>query len=119
MAGKRKKPTFITHGKGADGLRRRSRSPPAVKRKHLNFSYKNAGNVSISESSSIVVNENVTHSTENASHGNSELLNQSETDPVYQEFLAEVMLDEPSGTATKEREVEVGSYLMMLGGLAG
>jgi hypothetical protein len=84
----------------------------------LNFSYKNAGNVSISESSSIV-NEDVRHSTENTLHGASELLNQSEADLVYQEFLAEVMLDEPSGVAMKEREVEVGSYLMMLGRPAG
>jgi hypothetical protein len=102
MAGKRKKPAFVTH-KAADALRRRSKSPPTVKRRHLNFSYKNVGKVGISETSS-VMKEDVKLATET---GASDWLNQSESDPAYQEFLAGVMTDEPS--IVKARQTEVGA----------
>lgn len=103
MAGKRKKLAFITH----TSKRRRSKSPPTVKRKHLNFVYKNTGRISISESSS-TVKWDVTSATENASQGASDWLNQSgaEVDLGYQECLAG--MDEPP--ITKERQVEVGTY---------
>ena len=66
------------------------------------------GNIDVSESQSIVKPDVKPTITENESQGasDSDRLNQSEVDPSYQDFLAGVMMDEPS--VTKKRQVEVG-----------
>ncbi|KAM6493722.1 hypothetical protein JOM56_010083 [Amanita muscaria] len=103
--GKRKKPAFITH-KTTAASRRRSKSPPAVKRRHLNFSYKSMGNVSVSESLSVVKEEAKPTAEDPFQGASSDWLNQGESDPAYQELLAGVMMDEPS--VVKVHQTEVG-----------
>lgn len=93
------------HLKVEDALRRWSKSPPAVKRRHLNFSYNKMGSVSVSESSSLF-KEDVKPTAENVPQG---IPNQSEADPAHQEFLAGIMMDEPSVKNLAHRD-EVGTY---------
>src|SRR6266550_6863277 len=102
MAGKRKKPIFVTH-KAADALRRQSKSPPTTKRRHLNFSYKSMGSIGISETLS-VVKEDTKPATETILQAASDWLNRSESDPTYQEFLAGVMTDEPPIVKARQTE---------------
>jgi hypothetical protein len=108
MAGKRKKSAFVTHKiAGTHALRRRSQSPPVVKRRHLNFGCKNVGNVSVSESLSIAKQD--TKPTKDSFQGaEDQWVNQDESvaDPAYQEFLGGMN----EASITKTRQAEVCAY---------
>ena len=108
MAGKRKKPAFITHKiAGAPALRQHSQSLPVVKRRHLNFGCKNVGNVSVSESLSIA-KQDLKPTKDSLQGAEDQWVNQDESvaDPAYQDFLAG--MNETS--ITKTRQAEVRTY---------
>ena len=111
MAGKRKKAPFIIHKvAGARALRRRSQSPPVVKRRHLNFGCKNMGNVSVSESLSIAKQDMKPTEKDSFQGARDQWVNQDSeaADPAYQEFLAGIMINETS--IMKTRQAEVHTY---------